>query len=81
MVIGLKMEKLHRGRGGIRPPALPESENPGLFRVNCLFHSQSSLAGVKGMKNPKLTIILSYDVASRRYDVIFVKTSIAYFTT
>ena len=34
MVIGLQIEKLHTGRGGgIAPPALPDSEKGGLFRV------------------------------------------------
>ena len=32
MVIGLQIGKLHRG-GGRTPPALPDSEKPGLFRV------------------------------------------------
>ena len=33
MVIGLQIGKLHGGGGGIHPPALPDSEKPGLFRV------------------------------------------------
>ena len=32
MVIGLQIEKLHRGMKS-PPPALPDSEKPGLFRV------------------------------------------------
>ena len=35
MVIGLQIGKLHGGGGGgIRPPAVPDFEKPGMFGVN-----------------------------------------------
>ena len=49
MVIGLQIGKLHWGEGGGIPPALPDTEKLGLFRVNMVQSStpENSLQFVK----------------------------------
>ena len=41
MVIDVQIGKLHRGEG-IRPPALPDSEKPSMFRIKASFNYCSS---------------------------------------
>ena len=46
MVIGLQIGKLHREGGGIRSPALLDSEKPGLFRESYVHHMMSQILSI-----------------------------------